>query len=76
MDSRGLTREKGRTLGAKREKGKGMGSRFRSILTYTQLRAHARTKRNDFPVGLSPPTSDILIDNKRNPKKVQNTFAQ
>ena len=28
---------------------------------YMQLRAHARTKRNDFPVGLSPPTSDIYI---------------
>ena len=24
-----------------------------------QLRAHTRTKRNDFPVGLTPPTSDI-----------------
>jgi len=46
----------------KREKGKGAGNDFRDpFWPYIQLRAHARTKRNDFPVGLSPPTSDIYI---------------
>ena len=56
-----LTREKGKKIKAKREKGKGMGIIFEihSDLTYSW--SHARTKRNDFPVGLSPPTSDIPI---------------
>ena len=57
-----LTREKGRNLGAKREKGKGEESILRSILTL-HTAAHARTnERNDFPVGLSPPASDNGCD--------------
>ena len=32
---------------------------------YIQLRTHARTKRNDFPVGLSLPTSEQVIYNIR-----------
>ena len=50
-----LPREKGRNLAAKREKGKGMGMIFEihSDLTYSCARTHD-TKRNDFPVGLTP----------------------
>ena len=56
------TRKKKKSKG---QKGKGWGMIFEihSDLTYNviQLRAHARTKRNDFPVGRSPPTSDMCI---------------
>ena len=41
-----LTREKGRNLGAKREKGKGMGMTFEihSDLTYSCARTHERNE--------------------------------
>ena len=60
-------REKGRGPGTKREKGKSGESFFRSILTLHTAARTTRTKRNDFPVGIRPPTSDIkniCIDNR------------
>ena len=46
------------------QKGKGKSNRmifWDPFWPYIQLCAHARMKRNDFPVGLSPPTSDIYL---------------
>ena len=51
-------REKGKPPTAKREKGKPPTTFFCPELTRHTHRAHARTTRNDFPVELSPPTSD------------------
>ena len=55
-----LTREKGKHLGAKREKGKGMGIIFEihSDLTYSCARTHERNETISRLVSL-PPTSDI-----------------
>ena len=53
---------KGKTY--REQKGKGKRDRddfWDPFWPYIQLRAHARTKRNDFPVGLSPPTSDMCM---------------
>ena len=49
-------------LKVKREKGWGMIFEIHSELTYNviQLRAHARTKRNDFAVEHTP-TSDLVV---------------
>ena len=47
-------REKGRNLMVKKENGKGAESFLRSILTLHTAACTARTKRNDFPAGLSP----------------------
>ena len=53
-------REKGTPPEAKREKGKRRPTHFCPELTRHTHRAHARTTRNDFPVELSPPTSDMV----------------
>ena len=45
---------------AKRQKGNRPPIDFHPDLTRHTHRAHARMTRNDFPVELSPPTSDIL----------------
>ena len=42
-------------------KGKTPSPDLSSNSTWQPDRAHARTKRNDFPVGVTPPTSDIYI---------------
>ena len=52
-------REKGKPPGTKREKVKSQTRDFHPDLTRHTHRAHARTTRNDFPVELSPPTSNI-----------------
>ena len=60
-----MTRQgKGKRLRDQKGKGKGAEISFFTGLdhTYGTARTHARThdtKRNDFPVGLTPPTSDI-----------------
>jgi hypothetical protein len=46
-------------LGGAKEKGKTPSPHLSSNSTWQPDRAHARTKRNDFPVGVTPPTSDI-----------------
>ena len=53
-------REKGKPAGRKREKGKPRPLQLGLDLTRQPERAHARTTRNDFPVGLTPPTSDLI----------------
>ena len=54
-------REKGKPPGAKREKGKSRTIDFHPELTRHTHRAHARTTRNDFPVELSPSTSNVAL---------------
>ena len=49
---------KGKKKTSRGEKGKGPPRDFCPDLTRHTHRAHARTTRNDFPVELSPPTSD------------------
>ena len=59
LDSLGFTGqgEKGKHGVPKREKGKRPRSKLGLDLTRQPERAHARTIRNDFLVGLTPPTS-------------------
>ena len=53
-------REKGKPPAPKREKGKTThGFLPRVWLGIETARTHARTTRNDFPVGATPPTSDV-----------------
>ena len=57
----GGRREKRKPPAAKREKGKQQPRDVDPELTRHTHRAHARMTRNDFPVELSPPTSDDII---------------
>ena len=56
-------REKGTPAGAKRGKGTGEGETKSGFPPYIQTaRTHARTETEiDFPVGLTPPTSDLQV---------------
>ena len=56
------SREKGSGPGGKREKGTGQDAFWARDSTVHPERARRRTKRNDFPVGLTPPTSDLALE--------------
>lgn len=61
LDALDIGREKGNLPGPKREKGKCHGFFWTSIsLGKGTAHTHARPTRNDFLVGLIPPTSGIL----------------
>ena len=55
--------EKGKASGAKRKRERAHSSIWLKYhLGYHTARTYARTKRNNFPVGLTPPTSDFKLD--------------
>ena len=72
--TRDLTREEGINLGAKRQKGKGIGYHFEIHSDLTYSCADARTKGDDFPLGLSPPTCDIYIFIEREKEREMYTY--
>ena len=56
-----MDKGKGTSGEAKKEEGKPPRSEFYPIVTRQSDRAHARTTRNDFPVGLTPPNLRFLF---------------